>query len=155
MLQCLHQCWHGEYEKEQDRTQLPRNLQVGEGIIRQLRDIVAFIQEVQEGHNAHLDDELESMKEELEARERYFTELQHMIDSVKARINVRDDHLARLKIQMGFMESLMKAEGKRCAQIQEEVHSLQMVAERWVSVPKEQMVDDPVSMDHSCHDEDA
>jgi hypothetical protein len=41
----------------------------------------------------------------------------------------------------------MKAEGERCAQIEEEVHSLKMVTERWVSVPMEQMLDGPVSME--------
>jgi hypothetical protein len=155
MLHCLRQCWHGEHVRERDRTQLPRYLQEGENIIRQLQDIVAFVQEVQDEHNAQLDDEFESMNEEMEARERYYTLLQNMVESVKTRINARDDHLARLKIQMGLMESLMKAEGERCAQIQEEVHSLKMVVERWVSVPMEQMVDDPVFMRHSCQDEDA
>jgi hypothetical protein len=38
MQQCLRQCWHGEYEREQDRTQLPRYLQEGESIIRQLQE---------------------------------------------------------------------------------------------------------------------
>jgi DNA repair exonuclease SbcCD ATPase subunit len=116
---------------------------------------VAFIQEVQDEHNAQLDDELEIMEEERETRERYFTEIQDVIDSVKRRINARNDHLARLEIQMRLMESLMKAEGERCAQIEEEVNSLKMVAERWVSVPMEQMLDGPVSMEHSCQDEDA
>jgi hypothetical protein len=155
LLQCLHQRWHGEYEREQDQTQLPRNLRVGESIIRQLRDRVVFMREAQVEHNAELEDELESMKEEMEARERYFTELQNVTDSVKTRINARDDHLARLKVQMRLMESLIKAEGERCAQIQEEVHSLKMVVERWDSVSMEQMVDNPVSMEHSCQDEDA
>jgi predicted nucleic acid-binding Zn-ribbon protein len=91
----------------------------------------------------------------METRERYLTELQNVIDSVKTRINARNDHLARLEIQMGLMESLVKAGGERCAQIEEEVHSLKTVVERWVSVPMERMLDDPVSMEHSCQDEDA
>jgi hypothetical protein len=155
MVQCLRQYWHGEYEREHDWTQLPRNLQVGEIMILQLRDIVASVQEVQDKHIAQLDDELECMEEEIETRERYLTELQNVIDSVKTRINARNNHLAQLESQMGLMESFMKAEGERCAQIEEGVHSLKMVAERWVSMPMEQMVDDPVSMEHSYQDEDA
>jgi hypothetical protein len=46
-----------------------RNLKVGVNIIRQLRDTEAFIKQVQDEHNAQLDEELESMEEELEARE--------------------------------------------------------------------------------------
>ena len=71
---------HGEYEREQDWTQLPRNIQVGESIIQQLRDIVAFTQEAQDEHNAQVKNQLESMKEEMEMKERYFTELQNEID---------------------------------------------------------------------------
>ena len=149
------QCIRGEYEREQDLTQLPRNIQVGESIIRQLRGIMANIQEAQDEHSAQVENEMESMKEEMEMRERYFTEYQNEMDSIKTRIKAQDDHLTRLKTQMRLMESLIKEEGKRCAQIQEEVHSLKMVAERLVSMPMEQMVEDPVSMEHSCQDDNS
>jgi septal ring factor EnvC (AmiA/AmiB activator) len=114
----LNKSQHSQQAHKFNKFQLSH--QVGENFIRQLRDTEAFIQEVQDKHNTKLDDELKSMKEKMQAMERYFTGLQHMIDSVKTRINAPDDNLARLKIQMGLMESLMKAEGERCALIQED-----------------------------------
>ncbi|PNF43883.1 hypothetical protein B7P43_G02777 [Cryptotermes secundus] len=131
------------------------NIQEGESTIRQLRDIVALIQEAQDKHNAQVEAEMESMKEEMESRERYFTELQNVIDSMETRIKAWDDHLARLEIQIRLMESLMEEQGKQYDQIQEEMHSLKMVEDGWVSMPMEQMEDDLVSMEHSSEDENA
>jgi hypothetical protein len=53
------------------------------------------------------------------------------------------------------MEKVMKAEGKRCAQTQEKMHSMKMGVDRWVSVPTEQMVGSPAFMERSCQHEDA
>jgi hypothetical protein len=155
MLQHFQQCWHGVYTREQKQTRLQMNLQVGKSFVQQLRATMALIQEEQDKHNAQLQNEMESVKEVMKAQERHLTELQNVMDLLKMRIKAGAEQIAQLQNQMGLMEKVMKAEGKGCAQMQEEMQSMKMVVDRWVSVPTEQMVGDPASMERSCQDEDA
>jgi hypothetical protein len=155
MLQHFQQCWHGEYKREQKRTQLPRNLQVSESFVQEVRATMALLQEAQDEEYAQLQTEMESVKEAMKVKERRFAELQNVIDLMKTMIKVQNEHVAQLQNQMGLMEKVMKAEDKRCAQIQEEMHSMKMVGDGWVSVSAEQIVGDPASLERSCQDEDA
>jgi hypothetical protein len=69
-----------------------------------------------------------------------------MMDLVK-KIKVGDECLAQLQNQMGLIEAAMMVECKHRVQIQKEMHSMKMVVERLLSVPTEQMVGDPASME--------
>jgi hypothetical protein len=95
-----------------------------ESFLRQLRATMALVQEAQEGHCARF---------------------QNVMDLAKT-IMARNEHLSQLQNQMGLMEA-MKAEGEHRAQIQRETNSLKMVVERWLSVPTEQMLGYPASME--------
>lgn len=90
---------------------------------------------------------MESVKKVMKANERHLAQFQNVMDLVMMMmIKAGDKRLAQLLIQVDLMEKVMMEEGKHCTQIQKEMHSMKAV-ERWHSVPTEQMVGDPASME--------
>jgi hypothetical protein len=147
VLQLFRRSWHKEEEREEKLDELETITQQSEVFVQEMRVRMEHMQETHKEHCAEFQKQMDLLKKAMRKKETPSTDFQNVMDIVKT-AKIGDGRCDKLKNQVDLLEKATRAEEIRHSQFQKQINGIKLLVGRWHSMPTEQMIVDPVSIEY-------